>query len=158
MDKKRKGASRTQGVEVKVSPVGALPRELCQAPGFISKDLLQRWENPGDFSSHSQISGFQPLLAPLGFGHIHHALTVTFSCALCQVLANLAAHTLSCRWCGPCHESFDCRPGLRGPCTQFLPKAAAFSVGQMGLVVVVQGMVTFFGGQVYKDRVKVLSR
>lgn len=58
----------------------------------------------------------------------------------------------------PWHESFDCSPGLRGPCTQFLLKAAAFSVGQMGLVVVVQGMVTFFGGQVYKDRVKVLSR
>lgn len=62
VDKKRKGASRTQGVEVKVSRVGALPRELCQAPGFISKGSLQRWENPGDFSSHSQISGFHRCL------------------------------------------------------------------------------------------------
>lgn len=38
MDKKRKGASSTERVEVKVCGVGGLPRELCQAPGFISSD------------------------------------------------------------------------------------------------------------------------
>lgn len=71
------------------------------------------------------------MLAPLGFGHIRRALTVTFSCGVCQVLANTAAHTLPCRWCGPYCDSFDRRPGLRGPCTPFSLEAAALAVGQM---------------------------
>lgn len=55
VDTKRKGTSRTMGVEVKVSRVGGLPRELCQA----HEQRPQLYENPGLFPA---ILRFHPLV------------------------------------------------------------------------------------------------
>lgn len=64
VDTKRKGASSTMGVEVKVSHVGDF-QESCAR--LTSKDSPQLCENPGGVSSHSQISDFHPIVLVVFF-------------------------------------------------------------------------------------------
>lgn len=130
--KKEGGIQNTGGGKSRCPGLGDFQEGCARLPGFISEDSPQRCENPGDFSSRSRISDFLLLLVPLGFGHVGRALAVTFSCVVCQGLANAGAHPLPCRWSGPGCESFGRRPTLRGPRNSLLPERCCSFSGADG--------------------------
>jgi len=88
VDKKRKGASSTEGVGSQGVPCWGTSKRAVPGSRLHKQRLTAALGKPRGFFQPFSDFRFSPLLAPLGFSRVRHALTMSFSCAFCQALAS----------------------------------------------------------------------